>query len=74
MVEQALAEAGAERAQSLMIGDTSYDIAMGKAAGVMPVGVAWGYHDHKDLLDAGAAVVAESPAQVLDFAREMADG
>jgi len=72
MVEQALADTGADAARSLMIGDTSYDMAMGKAAGVVPVGVAWGYHDHKDLVAAGAALVADSPAQVLEFAREMA--
>ena len=27
-----------------MIGDTTYDIEMGRAAGVKTVGVDWGYH------------------------------
>ena len=34
MIEQALAEAGASAETSLMIGDTSYDMAMAQAAGV----------------------------------------
>ena len=27
-----------------MVGDTEFDIAMGRAAGLATVGVAWGYH------------------------------
>ena len=45
MIERAMAEAGAAAATTLMIGDTSYDMAMARAAGARAVGVAWGYHD-----------------------------
>ena len=72
MIEQALAEAGASAETSLMIGDTSYDMAMAKAAGVRGVGVSWGYHDHQVLLDAGADYIAARPADVLDFAKAFA--
>ena len=37
-------------------------IAVAKAAGARAVGVAWGYHDVRDLADAGADVVAERVA------------
>ncbi|MGR3490433.1 MAG: HAD-IA family hydrolase [Shimia sp.] len=38
----AMAEAGAE--QGVMIGDTTFDMEMGRAAGLRTIGVAWGYH------------------------------
>jgi phosphoglycolate phosphatase len=64
MIEAALAETGAEPQLSLMIGDTSYDMAMAKAAGVTAVGILWGYHGREELLAAGADFLAQSPADV----------
>jgi phosphoglycolate phosphatase len=72
MIETALAEAGAAPARSMMIGDTSYDMAMAKAAGVTAIGVAWGYHAPQELLDAGADYVATRPAQIIEYARALA--
>ncbi len=60
MLLAAIAEAGATPARTAMIGDTSFDMAMAKAANVRAVGVAWGYHAADELADAGADVVAES--------------
>lgn len=54
MIEAALAETGVARHAAVMIGDTSYDIEMGRAAGVATIGVAWGYHPVADLVAAGA--------------------
>ena len=59
MLLAAIAEAGATPARTAMIGDTSFDMAMAKAARVRAVGVAWGYHAAAELADAGADVVAE---------------
>jgi phosphoglycolate phosphatase len=72
MVEAALAETGADPHLSLMIGDTSYDMAMAKAAGVRALGVAWGYHGREELLRAGAHAVVESPSDIAHFVRELA--
>jgi phosphoglycolate phosphatase len=47
-----------------MIGDTVYDIEMGRAAGARAIGVAWGYHDPAELLAAGAEAVAETPGHL----------
>jgi phosphoglycolate phosphatase len=44
MVEAALAEAGVSESDAVMIGDTSYDMDMGRAAGVRTIAVGWGYH------------------------------
>jgi phosphoglycolate phosphatase len=72
MVEQAMADAGAEPAGTLVIGDTSYDIKMARAAGATAVGVAWGYHPASELRQAGAHMVASHPREILEFAREHA--
>jgi phosphoglycolate phosphatase len=72
MVEAALAEAGADPAASLMIGDTSYDMAMAKAAGVTAVGVAWGYHEPEELLAAGADYIAQHPSEIAEWVKAVA--
>ena len=64
MLLAAMAAVGAAPRETAMIGDTSFDMAMAKAAGVRAVGVAWGYHGVGELLDAGADVVA---AEVADL-------
>jgi phosphoglycolate phosphatase len=60
MIEKAIADAASTPAQTIMIGDTSYDIDMGLAAGCRTVGVAWGYHSVPELLACGANYVAET--------------
>jgi phosphoglycolate phosphatase len=74
MVEQALADAGASADKSFVVGDTSFDMAMAVNAGTLGIGAAWGYHDRKELLEAGAAAVAAQPLDVLQIIREHADG
>lgn len=59
MLEAAIAEAGAAPETSVMIGDTSFDMAMARAAGVHAVGVLWGYHTHEELRAAGAHHVTD---------------
>ena len=59
MILQALAETGAEAAQTVMIGDTSFDMEMASAAGVRGIGVTWGYHDRPRLEGAGAVRVID---------------
>ncbi|WP_227271754.1 HAD-IA family hydrolase [Roseobacter weihaiensis] len=44
MLLQAMAEAGVDAGDTVMIGDTSFDMEMAEAAGVHAVGVDWGYH------------------------------
>ncbi len=59
MIEAAMAEAGATADATVMIGDTSYDMAMACAAGTRAIGVAWGYHPADELVAAGAEIVVE---------------
>jgi phosphoglycolate phosphatase len=64
MLLAALAEAGADRHQAVIIGDTVFDMAMGRAAGVRAIGVLWGYHEAPELRQAGAHAVASDSAQL----------
>lgn len=59
MVEQAMAETGVAPETTFMIGDTTFDIEMGRSAGAHAIGVSWGYHPVGDLRQAGAHHVAD---------------
>ncbi|GHF00935.1 haloacid dehalogenase [Aliiroseovarius zhejiangensis] len=65
MLRAALAETGAEAAQAVMIGDTSFDMEMGRAAGFRTIGVTWGYHPRDSLIAAGADLLIDSFADVI---------
>ena len=67
MLEAAMAAVGATPGETAMIGDTSYDIAMARAAGVRAIGVTWGYHPPAELTAAGAEAVAEDTASLFDL-------
>jgi phosphoglycolate phosphatase len=58
MIITALAETGANPASAIMIGDTTFDIAMARAAGVGAAGVAWGNHPVADLTAAGTHTIS----------------
>ncbi len=56
MVQQAMADAGSDARNTVMIGDTSFDMEMGKAAGCYTIGVNWGYHSLEILQSSGADI------------------
>lgn len=60
MVERAMVQSGCDRDETIVIGDTTFDIEMAKNAGVTALGVSWGYHPPEDLRAAGAAAVLGS--------------
>lgn len=49
MVLQALSDTGVAAADTVMVGDTSFDMDMATSAGVHGIGVSWGYHPVADL-------------------------
>jgi phosphoglycolate phosphatase len=53
-------EAGAAPNHTVMIGDSTFDMAMARAAGVGAIGVSWGYHPVAALEEAGAEAIAGS--------------
>lgn len=72
MVERALLETATDAARAVMIGDTTFDMNMGAAAGVATLGVAWGYHAESDLHAAGAAQVSADFGALVQRIEEMA--
>jgi phosphoglycolate phosphatase len=60
MLRQALAETGIEAEAAVMLGDTTFDMGMAKAAGLHAVGVSWGYHPVAALREAGADTIIDT--------------
>jgi phosphoglycolate phosphatase len=66
MVLQAMAETAIAAEATVVIGDTSFDMEMARAAGATAIGVSWGYHPVEELHAAGAVAVLEHPAELID--------
>ena len=64
MLHAAMTACGADAASTVMIGDTAHDISMAVAAGVLPLGVAWGFHTVEEQRAAGARHVASTFAEL----------
>lgn len=64
MLLRAMDETGATKAETAMVGDTTFDIELARAAGAAAIGVAWGYHDPAELRAAGAHVVIDTYDQL----------
>ena len=67
MIETAMADAGASPDTTVMIGDTSFDMLMARAANVRAIGVSWGYHAAEELHAAGAQAVAAHPREIMEM-------
>jgi phosphoglycolate phosphatase len=69
MLERAMDETGRGPAETVMIGDTVFDMQMARSAGTAAIGVAWGYHDPAELRAAGADLLVDSFAALVDALR-----
>lgn len=67
ILQQAMSETGVEPENTVMIGDTTYDMLLARNAGAQAIGVSWGYHAADELLANGAARVVESFSELLDL-------
>lgn len=50
---------------TVFVGDSAIDIETARNAGMMPVGVSWGFRAVGELADAGAKAIIHSPAELL---------
>ncbi len=64
MILEAMREAGAKPNDTVMIGDTTYDMEMARAAGVHAIAVNWGYHPAELLEASGASEVTSDFAEL----------
>jgi phosphoglycolate phosphatase len=68
MLKAAMRDTGSAPHETLMVGDTSYDMQMARAARVRAIGVGWGYHAVAALELAGADAIIEGFEQLLELA------
>jgi len=61
------AEMGVEPARSLYVGDTGGDMVTANNAGMVAVGVTWGFRSVEELQADGAAEIITEPMQLLDL-------
>lgn len=59
ILQEAMAEVGAVPEETVVIGDTAFDVQMARNAGCDAIGVDWGYHDRQQLYAAGAGLVID---------------
>lgn len=64
MLLRALVETGAEAGEAVMVGDTTFDIDMARAAGIYAIAVSWGYHDVTALKRSRAHVLIDGFEQL----------
>lgn len=72
MLEQLMDTFGVDRSRTLMIGDTTHDLAMAENAGVQAVGVGYGAHLRAALEEAQTLAVVDSIADLTVWLHENA--
>ncbi|WP_417248492.1 HAD-IA family hydrolase [Celeribacter sp.] len=64
MVQTCMADAGVSAAETVVVGDTTYDMEMARAARCTGLGVDWGYHGASALREVGAVDVLHDFSQI----------
>lgn len=57
-------------ADTVMVGDTIFDVAGAHEQNIPCIGVSWGYGDKEDMQGAGAEYIADSPEELLTYLSE----
>ena len=63
----AMEESGARQEEIFMIGDRYYDVKGAMEFGVKTLGVTYGFGTKEELTEAGAAAIAETPAEIAEY-------
>lgn len=67
MLEAMINQAGETVHNTIMIGDTSYDMQMAKSIGAIGIGVSWGCHSTDILLESGANKIIHHFSELKEF-------
>jgi phosphoglycolate phosphatase len=70
MIKVALSDTGADKRNTYMIGDTTYDMQMAALAGVHSVGVTWGYHEKHELISSGANHIISHISELIELVKD----
>ncbi len=55
------------------LGDSGVDMRTATAAGMLPLGVSWGFRTREELLETGARLVLEHPLRLLELRAQAKD-
>jgi len=64
-VMRILAHMDVKPEECLYIGDSGVDMQTASTAGLLPIGVLWGFRTAEELLENGAKILVEKPAEIL---------
>lgn len=70
VIAYVLREFDIDPATAIMVGDREHDVHGATENGIPCIGITWGYGDREELEDAGAAVIFDTPGEVLDYIRK----
>lgn len=65
MILQALAETGVASEDAAMVGDSTFDMEMSRAAGIRAIGVSYGFHGVGALRDRGAQTIVDRFSEIV---------
>lgn len=74
MIENACRDTGISAGRAIMIGDSSYDMRMARAAGARAIGVAWGFQSPELLIESGAEIIVPDMAALAAEIERIASG
>ncbi len=69
LLDHLLAEEGLRPAETVMVGDTFFDMEAARQHDLTAIGVAWGYGKAEDVIAGGAHSLVETPAELLERIR-----
>lgn len=58
-------ELGVRTAETCLVGDTPTDIEAARRAGVIGIGITWGFRNRADLSEAGATYIVDTPGELV---------
>ena len=67
IVTRAMELCGSKPEDCVLVGDTKYDVEGAKKCGIPCIGVRWGYAAEGELETAGAAVIVETPGELINI-------
>lgn len=66
-VFEALGQVAVAPENTIYVGDSGVDMQTGKNAGLLTIGVAWGFRGEAELLENGADAIVHLPEEIIDF-------
>lgn len=67
IIDDILSYAGVEKDEAIMVGDSDIDIMTADNAGIASIGCVWGYRGRKELEEAGADYMADTPSDIVGY-------